>query len=91
VKNPEAEKITLSTKFKSSVNLDIDLTFAQGVKEMLGYVEEPGVITDNDTYKLKVLGLEDLTSFPVMRKFDDGTSEEVTFHRLRKYMRLRFL
>jgi hypothetical protein len=79
VKNPEAEKITLSTKFKSSVNLDIDLTFAQGVKEMLGYVEEPGVITDNDTYKLKVLGLEDLTSFPVMRKFDDGTSEEVTF------------
>lgn len=79
VKNADAEKITLTTKFKSTISLDIDLTFAQGVKEMLGYVEEPGVVTDNDTYKLKVLGLEDLTSYPVMRKFDDGTSEEVTF------------
>ena len=79
VKNPESEKIVLTTKFKSTINLEIDLTFAQGVKEMLGYVEEPGVITDNETYKLKVLGLEDLTSFPVMRKYDDGTSEEVTF------------
>ena len=46
---------------------------------MLGYVEEPGVITDNDSYKLKVLGLEDLTSFSVMRKYDDGTNEEVPF------------
>lgn len=79
VKNPDAEKITLTTKFKSTISLDIDLTFAQGVKEMLGYVEEPGVVTDNDTYKLKVLGLEDLTSFPVLRTFSDGTSEEVTF------------
>jgi hypothetical protein len=79
VKNPEAEKITLTTKFKSNISLVFDLTFAQGVKEMLGYVEEPGVITDNETYKLKVLGLEDLTSFPVMRKYDDGTNEEVTF------------
>jgi hypothetical protein len=79
VKNPDAEKITLSTKFKSNINLEIDLTFAQGVKEMLGYVEEPGVITDNQTYKLKVLGIEDLTSYPVMRKYDDGTSEEVTY------------
>lgn len=79
VKNADAEKITLTTKFKSTISLDIDLTFAQGVKEMLGYVEEPGVVTDNDTYKLKVMGLEDLTSYPVMRKFDDGTSEEVTF------------
>lgn len=79
VKNPDAEKITLSTKFKSNINLEIDLTFAQGVKEMLGYVEDPGVITDNQTYKLKVLGIEDLTSYPVMRKYDDGTSEEVTY------------
>ncbi|MBV1708543.1 MAG: hypothetical protein KMY54_01680 [Erysipelothrix sp.] len=79
VKDPDAEKITLSTKFKSNINLQIDLTFAQGVKEMLGYVEEPGVITDNQTYKLKVLGIEDLTSYPVMRKYDDGTSEEVTY------------
>jgi hypothetical protein len=79
VKNPDAEKITLSTKFKSNINLEIDLTFAQGVKEMLGYVEEPGVITDNQTYKLKVLGIEDLTSYPVMRKYDDGTSEEVAY------------
>jgi hypothetical protein len=79
VKNPDIEKITLMTKFKSNIKFDIDLTFAQGVKEMLGYVEEPGVITDNDTYKLKVIGLEDLTSYPVMRKFDDGSSEEVTY------------
>jgi hypothetical protein len=79
VKNPDAEKITLSTKFKSNINLEIDLTFAQGVKEMLGYVEEPGVITDNQTYKLKVLGIEDLTSYAVMRKYDDGTSEEVAY------------
>jgi hypothetical protein len=79
VKNPDAEKITLFTKFKSNINLEIDLSFAQGVKEMLGYVEDPGVITDNQTYKLKVLGIEDLTSYPVMRKYDDGTSEEVTY------------
>lgn len=79
VKNPEAQMISVTTRFKSDIKLDFDLTFAQGVKEMLGYVEEPGVITDNDKYKLKVLGLEDLTSFPVMRTFDDGTSEEVTF------------
>ncbi len=79
VKNPEIEEITLTTKFKSNIKFDIDLTFAQGVKEMLGYVEEPGVITDNDTYKLKVIGLEDLTSYPVMRKVDDGSSEEVTY------------
>ena len=79
VKNPDAEKISLMTKFNSSIKFDIDLTFAQGVKEMLGYVEEPGVITDNETYKLKVIGLEDLTSYPVMRKYDDGTNEEVTF------------
>jgi hypothetical protein len=79
VKNPDIEKISLTTKFKSNIKFDIDLTFAQGVKEMLGYVEEPGVITDNDTYKLKVIGLEDLTSYPVMRKFDDGSSEEVTY------------
>ena len=79
VKNPEAEMISVTTRFKSDIKLDFDLSFAQGVKEMLGYVEDPGVITDNDKYKLKVLGLEDLTSFPVMRKFDDGTSEEVSF------------
>lgn len=79
IKNPDAQKITLTTKFKSNIKLEIDLTFAQGVKEMLGYVEDPGVITDNETYKLKVLGIEDLTSYPVMRKYDDGTSEEVTY------------
>lgn len=79
VKNPDAQKITVTTRFKSDIKLEFDLSFVQGVKEMLGYVEDPGVITDNDKYKLKVLGLEDLTSFPVMRKFDDGTSEEVTF------------
>lgn len=79
VKNPDAQKITVTTRFKSDIKLEFDLSFVQGVREMLGYVEEPGVITDNDKYKLKVLGLEDLTSFPVLRTFDDGTSEEVTF------------
>jgi hypothetical protein len=79
VKNPEINSITLKTKFKSDIELEMDLTFAQGVKEMLGYVEDPGVITDNETYKLKILGLEDMTSFPVMRKVDDGSSEEVSF------------
>ncbi len=79
IKNPEAVKVTLTTKFKSNIKLEIDLTFAQGVKEMLGYVEDPGVVTDNETYKLKILGLEDLTSFGVMRKYDDGSSEEVSF------------
>ena len=79
VKNPDAQKITVTTRFKSDIKLEFDLSFVQGVREMLGYVEEPGVITDNDKYKLKVLGLEDLTSFPVIRTFDDGTSEEVTF------------
>jgi hypothetical protein len=79
IKNPEINSITLTTKFKSDVELEMDLTFAQGVKEMLGFVEDPGVITDNETYKLKILGLEDMTSFPVMRKVDDGSSEEVSF------------
>jgi hypothetical protein len=79
VRKFDAEKVTVTTKFKSNIKLDFDLTFAQGVKEMLGFVEDPGVITDNDSYKLKILGLEDLTSYPVMRKYDDGTDEEVTF------------
>ncbi len=79
IKNPGISSITLSTKFKSDIELEMDLTFAQGVKEMLGYVEDPNVITDNETYKLKILGLEDVTSFPVMRKYDDGSSEEVSF------------
>ena len=48
VKNPDAQKITVTTRFKSDIKLEFDLSFVQGVKEMLGYVEEPGVITDND-------------------------------------------
>lgn len=80
VKNPEAEKITLSTKFKSNINLEIDLTFAQGVKEMLGYVEDdPNVITDNENYKMKVLGIEDLTNSSIMQKLSDGEVEQATF------------
>jgi hypothetical protein len=80
VKNPDAEKITLSTKFKSNINLEIDLTFAQGVKEMLGYVEDdPSIVTDNENYRMKVLFIEDLTNTSIMQKLSDGEVEQATF------------
>lgn len=80
VKNADAEKITLTTKFKSTISLDIDLTFAQGVKEMLGYVEnDPSIITDNESYKIKVLEIEDLTNTSIMQKLSDGEVEQATF------------
>lgn len=80
VKNPDTEKITLTTKFKSTISLDIDLTFAQGVKEMLGYVEkDPDIITDNESYKIKVLGIVDLTNTSIMQKLSDGEVEQATF------------
>ncbi|MDP3306186.1 MAG: hypothetical protein Q8S15_08940 [Erysipelotrichaceae bacterium] len=80
VKNPDAQKITVTTRFKSDIKLEFDLSFVQGVKEMLGYVEDdPTVITDNDKYKLKILGLEDLTNTTIMQRLSDGESEQAEF------------
>lgn len=74
VRDRQARSVAVHMDFGDNEDLQMDLSRAEGTKEMLGYVADD-IITDGRTYQMQVGAAFQIAPEEMYRTFEDGSTE----------------
>lgn len=91
IRNKDAQSVTLYFTKNTKTAITFDLSFANGTKEMLGYIPDEHVLTDDSTYRIEVISFADVTGYTVTRTLNSGETEEVAFPSTARIFAIRLI